>query len=344
MSKTSKVLRAPFSLEFTYTRSVGPVLGAFFDALGQRRILGVRAKDGRVIVPPQEYDPVTADELDELVEVADTGTVTTWSWTSDPKPGQPLDRPFAWALIRFDGADTPMLHAVDAGRESAMSTGMRVQVRWRDETVGDISDIVCFVPASESERAQRDTSREPTDTPFSVPNPTDSAAFGAENIGAENGKEKIVERPINLDYTYTAGRAQSRFLQGIIERRLIGERCPSCAKVYVPPRGSCPTCGVPTADQVELPGTGTVTTFCVVNIPFAGQAVECPYVSATVLLDGADIGIFHLIQEIPADEVRMGLRVEPVWKDELQPTLESIKYFKPTGEPDADYESFRTHT
>jgi uncharacterized OB-fold protein len=324
MSKTSKVLRAPFSLEFTYTRSVGPVLGAFFDALGQRRILGVRAKDGRVIVPPQEYDPVTADELDELVEVADTGTVTTWSWTSDPKPGQPLDRPFAWALIRFDGADTPMLHAVDAGRESAMSTGMRVQVRWRDETVGDISDIVCF---------------EPTDLVAMAPNPSESTGSRTAS-----GKEKIVERPINLDYTYTAGRAQSRFLQGIIERRLIGERCPSCAKVYVPPRGSCPTCGVPTADQVELPGTGTVTTFCVVNIPFAGQAVECPYVSATVLLDGADIGIFHLIQEIPADEVRMGLRVEPVWKDELQPTLESIKYFKPTGEPDADYESFRTHT
>jgi uncharacterized OB-fold protein len=82
----------------------------------------------------------------------------------------------------------------------------------------------------------------------------------------------------------------------------------------------------------------------VVNIPFAGQAVECPYVSATVLLDGADIGIFHLIQEIPAHDVRMGLRVEPVWEDELQPTLESIKYFKPTGEADADYESFRTHT
>lgn len=324
MSETSPVLRAPFSLEFTYTRSVGPLLGTFLDALGQRRILGARAKDGRVIVPPQEYDPVTADGLSDLVEVGNAGVVTTWTWTDAPKPGQPLDKPFAWALIQLDGADTPMLHAVDAGSASAMSTGMRVQARWRAETIGDLSDIVCF---------------EPTALVFLAPNPADSTTSGAQK-----GEEKIVERPVKLDYTYTAGRAQSRFLQGITERRLIGERCPSCSKVYVPPRGSCPTCGVPTAEQVELPGTGTVTTFCVVNIPFAGQAVECPYVSATVLLDGADIGIFHLIQEIPADEVRMGLRVEPVWRDEIQPTLESIKYFKPTGEPDADYESFRTHT
>jgi uncharacterized OB-fold protein len=324
MSETSQVLRAPFSLEFTYTRSVGPLLGAFLDALGQRRILGARANDGRVIVPPQEYDPVTADELRDLVEVGDAGVVTTWTWTDEPKAGQPLDKPFAWALIQLDGADTPMLHAVDAGTESAMSTGMRVQVRWRDETVGDIADIECFVPASDT-----------------ASSPEASVATGS---AGEYGGEKIVERPVKLDYTYTAGRAQSRFLHGITERRLIGERCPSCSKVYVPPRGSCPTCGVPTAEQVELPGTGTVTTFCVVNIPFAGQAVECPYVSATVLLDGADLGIFHLIQEIPAHEVRMGLRVEPVWKDELLPTLESIKYFKPTGEPDADYESFRAHT
>ena len=322
MADEPTVLTAPFSLEFTYTRSVGPVLGAFFDALGKRRILGVRTKDGRVIVPPQEYDPVTGEGLYELVPVADTGTVTTWTWAAEPKPGQPLEHPFAWALVRFDGADTAMLHAVDAGNESAMSTGMRVQVRWQAETTGDITDIACF---------------EPTAIPFRAPEPAYSAGSGAQN------EEKVVERPIKLDYSYTAGRAQSRFLKGVTEQRLIGERCPSCSKVYVPPRGSCPTCGVPTSEQVELPGTGTVTTFCVVNIPFAGQAVECPYVSATVLLDGADIGIFHLIQEIPADEVRMGLRVEPVWKDELKPTLESIKYFKPTGEPDVDYESYREH-
>ena len=137
--------------------------------------------------------------------------------------------------------------------------------------------------------------------------------------------------PIQLSYRYTPGLAASRFLRHIAEGNYVGQRCPSCKKVYVPPRGSCPTCGVPTDEEVELKQTGTITAFCIVNIPFAGQAVECPYVSATIQLDGADIGFYHLIQEIPADQIRIGMRVEAVWKprEEWGPTTESIAYFKP---------------
>jgi uncharacterized OB-fold protein len=73
--------------------------------------------------------------------------------------------------------------------------------------------------------------------------------------------------PIRLDYTYTAGRATQRFLLGMAEGRILGQRCPECHKVYVPPRGACPRCGVPTTDEVEVTGKGTVTTFCIVRIP-----------------------------------------------------------------------------
>jgi uncharacterized OB-fold protein len=151
--------------------------------------------------------------------------------------------------------------------------------------------------------------------------------------------------PARLDYTFTAGEATSRFLKGIKEKRILGERCPVCQKVYVPPRGACPEDGVPTAEQVELAHTGIVTTFCVVNLDFTGRGIEIPYVSATVLLDGADIGLFGLISECPWEEVRMGMRVEAVWvpDDEITHSLESIKWFRPTGEPDAPYESYQEH-
>jgi uncharacterized OB-fold protein len=139
------VLEAPNILEYPYTRTIGPVIGRFMTSLREGRIEGVRGTDGRVIVPPTEYDPVTSDALDEFVEVGDAGVVTTWAWVSEPRARNPLDRPFAWALIRLDGADTALLHAVDAGDEAAMATGMRVKVRWRGERVGEIQDIACFV-------------------------------------------------------------------------------------------------------------------------------------------------------------------------------------------------------
>ena len=154
-----------------------------------------------------------------------------------------------------------------------------------------------------------------------------------------------ITTPVRLEYTVSAGRAPSRFLAGIAEGRLLGQRCPHCAKVYVPPRGSCPTCGVPTEEEVRLADTGTVTTFCIVNVPFMGQAVRPPYACASILLDGADIPLFHMVRGVPVEDVRMGMRVEAVWAapDERGPTMESISHFRATGEPDAAYESYREH-
>jgi uncharacterized OB-fold protein len=146
----AEILSAPLVLEYPFSRTVGPVQSAFLTGLREGLVLGVRAEDGRVLCPPVEYDPVTSGELSDLVELGDSGTVTTWSWEPDPRPNQPLDRPFAWALVRMDGADTALLHAVDAGSPEAMATGMHVRVRWAGERVGAITDIACFEPEGDT--------------------------------------------------------------------------------------------------------------------------------------------------------------------------------------------------
>ena len=169
MAETDEVLSAPLVIEFPFQHTVGPVQSAFLTGLREGIVVGVRRSDGSVLVPPVEYDPETSDELTDLIEVGQSGVVTTWAWINEPRrvgdptatgqddrrlpgPFQPLDHPFAWALVKLDGADTAMLHAVDAGDESAMSTGMRVTIRWAPERVGMITDIECFVPeASEAD-------------------------------------------------------------------------------------------------------------------------------------------------------------------------------------------------
>jgi hypothetical protein len=133
-------------LAYPYRRSVGPVMGRFFGALVEQRLEGIRASDGRVLVPPLEYDPVTGEALHEFVEVGPGGVVTTWAWVASPRAKHPLRQPFAWALVRLDGADTAFLHAVDARTPDRMRTGLRVRPRWRAERVGSIRDILCFEP------------------------------------------------------------------------------------------------------------------------------------------------------------------------------------------------------
>jgi uncharacterized OB-fold protein len=134
-------------IEFPYTRTLGAVLSAFLTGMRERRILAITTPDGRVVCPPTEWDPATGAALEPaLTEVGPGGTVETWAWVTQPTPKHPLDHPFGFALIRLDGADTAMLHAVDAGSMDAMATGMRVLPRWRPERIGHITDIEAFVP------------------------------------------------------------------------------------------------------------------------------------------------------------------------------------------------------
>jgi len=315
----SRTLEAPVTVAFDYTRSVGPVLGKFFTGLRERRIFGARLADGRVAVPPPEFDPVSHEAVTDFVEVGEHGTITSWTWVSEPVKAQPLDKPFAFALITLDGATTPLLHAVEADGPESLSTGMRVQAKWVDEPSGLITDLV-FVP--ETEPAAEAEARSATGDPITE-----------------------IITPVSLDYRYAASPEESAFFRGLAEGRIVGQRCPACQKVYVPPRPACPVDGVPTVEEIELGQTGTVTTFCIVNVPFLGQKITPPYVSAYILLDGADIALQHLILDLPADEVRMGLRVKAVWRprEEWGTTIENISHFAPTGEPDADYESYRHH-
>lgn len=137
------------TLEFPYSRTLGPVVGAFFAGLRERRLLAARTASGRVLFPPLEYDPDTGDALaGELVAVGPEATVESWTWVTALTPKHPLDHPFAFALIKPDGADTATVHAVDAGSIENMSTGMRVRPRWRVEARNRVDDIECWVAAS----------------------------------------------------------------------------------------------------------------------------------------------------------------------------------------------------
>ncbi|GEB13734.1 DNA-binding protein [Pimelobacter simplex] len=323
----SRTLSAPVTVSFDYTRSVGPVIGRFLTGLRDGRFVGARLSDGRVVVPPPEFDPVTHEATADFVDLPETGTVTSWTWVSEPVAGQPFDRPFAFALVTLDGADAPFLHAVDVASPDEISTGLKVRARWAAERTGAMTDLV-FEPAPV----------EPVETPTEPVSTSSTNETPAEPVTG-------IVTPVSLDYTYAASPEESAFFRGLSEGRIVGQRCPKCEKVYVPPRPACPTDGVPTVEEIELSDTGTVTTFCIVNVPFLGQKIAPPYVSAYILLDGADIALQHLILDIPVDEIRMGLRVKAVWKprDEWGTTIENISHFAPADEPDADFDTYKHH-
>jgi uncharacterized OB-fold protein len=137
----------------------------------------------------------------------------------------------------------------------------------------------------------------------------------------------------------------------IAEGRIIGHKCPQCAKVYVPPRGYCPLCAVPTSDddEVDVESRGVITTFSVITpLQYQGQEEKEDYVQATILLDGSHSTLgMQRIESVPIADVHTGLRVEAIWRPESERKLsggsggrnlalgEAVSGWQPTGEPDA---------
>jgi len=154
---------------------------------------------------------------------------------------------------------------------------------------------------------------------------------------------EVFESPIYLDYHYIAGRSSAEFLKATHEGRLLGRRSRGTGKVLVPPQGVCPETGDFLGEVVELGHSGTVIGFTVVHLPIPGSELKPPFAVANILVDGADEAFSHLVGECEAADVRLGMRVEAVWKPHEQwgYGLENIRWFRPIDEPDVDLEALK---
>jgi uncharacterized OB-fold protein len=106
-----------------------------------------------------------------------------------------------------------------------------------------------------------------------------------------------------------------------------------------------PTEGLPTTEQVEVGPKGSISSFCVVHIGFGVNAPPTPFVSALILPDGAAVSLYGTLLEVPIEDVRIGMRVEPVWvpDDQLTTSSENITHWRPIDEPDVPAESLKGH-
>ena len=326
-----------FNLTFPFSRTLGSTLSTFCSALAQGQIIGVRT-GGRVIAPPLEYDPETAaDAGTEWVRVGPKGTVSSWTWVPEPTNLHPLDHAFGFAFITLDGADTPMIHAVDAGSESAMSVGMRVEAKFKApaDCVGRIDDIIAFVPAADPSLS------EGAGEPYDAPEEND-----------------ITEMDAFCDLTYidNASPTTTMWAKALMEGRLIGQKCPQCARTIVGPRGMCSVCAIELDEShvIEVPDRGVVSNFTVVTpVQYHGQTETEPFVRCSIMLDGADAVIAQQeILDIPANDVRVGMRVECVWAPASERSVadidnrsrgsggDAILGWRLTGEPDEPAELY----
>ncbi len=333
MATTTETIQ---TIEYPYTRTTGAYLGPFLTALRDGRLLGNRIA-GKVYCPPLEYDPDNGDPAPtEMIEVGPGATVLGFTWVSDPSTKHPVSHPFAFALIKLDGADVPMVHAVDLGDGpgaglDGMSIGMRVAAQYREERVGAITDVV-FVPESAAQ-AQ-------------VIEPGDDPVLITTHLISLQVKERLFPH-------------RQRFAEGLLAGTIIGQRSPVSAKVTVPGRGydNLERVVCTDDDDVVVSDRGTVATYTVITpVRYYGQKETEPYIRCAVLLDGSDSPIMGVdVRDIPPDEFKIGLRLQAIWRPAAERSISDldnrsggswegvIARWERTGEPDLDPELMKDH-
>src|SRR6185436_11404343 len=120
--------------EFPYKHSTGETIGRFLAGLKeQKTIWGQRVAGLGVVVPPVGYSEHDGSAGGEWIEVKPTGVVTAAAVVHQAVEGlHPYPAPFAFVLVKLDGADTAMAHVVK-DRVEAVRVGARVEAVWKPD-------------------------------------------------------------------------------------------------------------------------------------------------------------------------------------------------------------------
>ena len=114
-----------------------------------KKILGMRCEkcDLTFVPPRQTCDRCFADLTDTWVDLQSTGEVTAFTVVRYAEPYQPKEPPYVLAMIKLDGADTPIAHVLECGDASNASVGMHVRAVFSAEPKDNIMAIDHFEPA-----------------------------------------------------------------------------------------------------------------------------------------------------------------------------------------------------
>ncbi|MBD3253830.1 MAG: DNA-binding protein [Candidatus Lokiarchaeota archaeon] len=144
MSEDKKVFKGRIKVPYKHT--AGAYVEKFMTDIGkENKIMGVKCpKCNKVFVPPKMVCFECFEKMEEWVEVGNQGTIKGFTVITHNTEVMPLDPPFAYGIIRLDGADTDFIHLINEGDPSKIEVGQRVEAVFKPKPRKRILDIKFF--------------------------------------------------------------------------------------------------------------------------------------------------------------------------------------------------------
>lgn len=133
----------PFVARFRW--SAGELFDDFLNGLRNAKLIASKCGCGYAVLPPRIRCPKCYGKMgkENLVEISGRGIVEAYTRVFFKFDGSGneiwLDQPEILAMVRFEGANSVLvLPYLDA----EISEGLEVEIAWREERSGSVSDIL----------------------------------------------------------------------------------------------------------------------------------------------------------------------------------------------------------
>jgi hypothetical protein len=137
---------------------------------------------------------------------------------------------------------------------------------------------------------------------------------------------------IRADFNFWVGRYLDKFFDNLENKKLVGNKCPKCDDVFVPPRKICGKCNmvIPLEENwVDLPDTGTLLNYTItpyrVNDRTHRKAKDL--LLGMVQIDGSNTSIVYRLMNLNPNEVKIGMKVKIEWAEKPKGDPSDIKGF-----------------
>ena len=150
----------------------------------------------------------------------------------------------------------------------------------------------------------------------------------------------VLRKTISVNQRFATGPVMGKFLKGLMEKKILANKCPKCGRLQLAPREVCAVCRVEATGWQEVGPKGNLEVIEIVYYaspdPLTGETRETPYGSIHVLLDGCrgNETFWHLLRRDQIFQVRetqggiKGTRLRPVWADSRTGSIHDIQYFE----------------
>ena len=137
---------------------------------------------------------------------------------------------------------------------------------------------------------------------------------------------------IRAEFNFWVGIYMDRFYDALENKKIIGNKCPKCDDVFVPPRKICGKCNfvIPLDHNwVDLPDTGKLLNYTITpyRVNDRSHRKAKPQIIGMIRIDGSSTALIYRLLGLEPEDVKIGMKLKIDWDDKPKGHPSDIKAF-----------------